>query len=194
MYWNSMCISSVFSILRWYQILVFPCLQDFFFKLESKDGVVCLIWLHWVLVAAWGLLRKIKKIVFRKTILTSSIRSMPGPTVATLTWSTALCETTTIRAAAPMLKERVSSERPCAVRIHLYAILEKAGLWDQQTWLVLGLFEVSVCFGDGTLLCSHCGDSYTHLCLLKLLEPYICIHMWVSFCVSSFFLFVFFLF
>ena len=114
---------------------------------------------------------------------------MPGPTVATLTWSTALCETTTIRAAVPMLKERVSSERPCAVRIHLYAILEKAGLWDQQTWLVLGLFEVSVCFGDGTLLCSHCGDSYTNLYLLKLLEPYICMYTWVNFCVSIFFSF-----
>lgn len=113
MYWNSMCISSVFSILRWYQILVFPCLQDFFFKLESKDGVVCLIWLHWVLVAAWGLFRKIKKIVFRKTILTSSIRWMTGPTVATLTWNTALCETTTIRAAAPMLKESQFRKAMC---------------------------------------------------------------------------------
>ena len=66
--------------------------------------------------------------------------------MATLTWNTALCETTAIRAAAPMLKERVSSERLRAVRFHLYDILEKARLWGQQTWAVLGLFEVSMGF------------------------------------------------
>ena len=115
---------------------------------------------------------------------------MTGHTVATLPWNTALCERTTIRAAAPMLKERVSSERPRAVRIHLYDILEKARLWDQQTRAVLGLFEVSMCFGDGTLVCSPCGDSYTNLYMLKLLEPYICMHAWVNFCVSSFFFFL----
>ena len=112
--------------------------------------------------------------------------------MATLPWNTALCERTTIRAAAPMLKERVSSERPRAVRIHLYDILEKARLWDQQTWAVLGVFEVRMCFGDGTLVCSPC-DRYTNLYMLKLLEPYICMHTWVNFCVSSFF-FVFFFF
>ena len=137
-----------FSILRWYQILVFPCHRIFFFNWNRRMEFFFffLISLHRVLVAAWGIFRKIKKIVFRKTILTSSIRWMTGPTVATLTWNTALCETTTICAAALMLKERVSSERLRAVRFHLYDILEKARLWGQQTWAVLGLFEVSMGF------------------------------------------------
>lgn len=109
------------------------------------------------------------------------------PTVATLTWNTALCRQPDLGKLRRCWK-RASLERPCAVRIHLYAILEKAGLWHQQTWLVLGLFEVSK-FWWWTLLCSHCGDSYTYLYLLKLLEPYICMYTWVNFCVSIFFLF-----
>ena len=161
MYWNSICISSVFSILRWYQILVFPCLQDFFFNWNQRIEVfffclfVFLICLHRVFVAAWGLFRKIKKIVFRKTILTSSIRWMTGPTVATLPWNTALCERTTIRAAAPMLKERQFRKATCCKDPFIWhsgkgKTVGSANMgsvrtiWGQHVFLVMELFCVLI--------------------------------------------------
>ena len=157
MYWNSICISSVFSILRWYQILVFPFLHDFFFNWNQRMEFFFffLIWLHWVLVAAWGLFRKIKKIVFRKTILTSSIRWMTGPTVATLTWNTALRETTTIRAATPMLKESQFRKATCCKDPFIWhsgkgKTVGSANMgsvrtiWGQHVFLVMELFCVLI--------------------------------------------------
>ena len=115
---------------------------------------------------------------------------MAGPTVATLTWNTALREMTTIRAASPMLKESQFRKAMCCKDPFIWhsgkgKTVGSANMgsvrtiWGQHVFLVMEPFCVLIVVTVNT-----------NLYMLKLLEPYICMHTWVNFCVSSFFFFL----